>query len=194
MDEKIAAAFEALLGRQTFDDYLRRVQRSPSVYELSVEERLAFFVYTTAFGWHQTINTQLWSKRPSPEVQTVAATIDSGLTKLPRFNGLVYRGVRPHSALGDFLTDYEPGQIVIWPGLTSSARHRELALVAPVMFSIWSQNGRIATLVSADPGELEILFSTGTRFRVIAVKRVGSRAFVQMDEVGSHEGQGTKGG
>jgi hypothetical protein len=50
-------------------------------------EALAFYVYSTANGWHSYINEQLWSGSPSREVVIFAQVLNSALDKIVAITG-----------------------------------------------------------------------------------------------------------
>lgn len=75
-------------------------------------EALAFYVYSTANGWHSYINVQLWSDSPHPDVVAFAQVLNTALGKIVSISGkpgTVYRGYNTHD-LDAFSALYQPSK------------------------------------------------------------------------------------
>lgn len=136
------------------------------IFHLSDLERLAIWIYTTPRDWHRVVNDALWSKRVSGEVRVFASVLDQALQKLPRVSATVYRGTFIRQRL-EFLRKYEIGTIVTWPGFTSTTRIRRGAYMGNALFRIESITGRSLQGYGAEEADDEVLFATGTRYKVI---------------------------
>jgi hypothetical protein len=137
---------------------------------LNDEERWSIYAYTNR-GYRST-NTKLRSKwrriLPSSEVKK----LNSSLNKLPDFAGVVFRGVNmPNAALAKYI----PEQVITEQAFTSATQIREVALrsagrgnsdSSSVVFIIESKHGKDIHDYSERPEELEVLFRSGSRFRV----------------------------
>ncbi|MCS4255841.1 hypothetical protein M2405_004144 [Rhodococcus erythropolis] len=112
-----------------------------------------------------TLNSAL--RTPSgltPGLAAEADTLSSALSKLPNFEGNVYRGVTlPESVLAK----YQPGNIVQEAGFTSTASAPEGAFAGNVQFAIKSLTGKDISEFSAIDDEMEVLFDRGTQFQVL---------------------------
>ncbi|WP_441280897.1 ADP-ribosyltransferase domain-containing protein [Tardiphaga sp. 862_B3_N1_1] len=137
--------------------------------QITNTEALAFYVYSTANGWHSYINEQLWSGRPDPDVVAFAQVLDAGLGKIVPITGkqaTVYRGY--HAAdMAAFEAHYVPDGIVTFPAFTSASLSEAGAFGGNVLFIIRALNGRAIWWLSPNFHEEEALLPTGCRFRVI---------------------------
>jgi NAD:arginine ADP-ribosyltransferase len=174
-----------LVGGQAFETAYSRLGLSADwvdpIFRLTDLERLAIWIYTTPGNWHQIVNEALWSGKVSDEVRVFAAVLDQALLKLPRVSGSVYRGTLISQRTEVFLRNYKVGAIVTWPGFTSTTRSRRNAYVGNVLFRIESINGRSLQGYGAEESDEEVLFATGTRYKVIDV--VADEAVLAVDLV-----------
>ena len=140
-------------------------------YGLSADERLAVWIYSsTNDSWYERINRELRELNPSEDVRFFAQLLNEALEKLPAFVGEVYRGMTVPD-LDAHVDDYEIDVIVPWAAFTSSSREITKAFDGNVLFSIASQNGRGLGVYADKPSEEEILFCSGSKFRVLAAER-----------------------
>ena len=103
--------------------------------------------------------------------------INSALSKLPAYKGVVRRGINAN------LTDrYKVGMIVEERSFTSTTTNSSASFGSSTgtKYEIESVSGRAVKSFSQHPSENEVLFQTGTRFKVIGV--TGNT--VRMAEVG----------
>jgi hypothetical protein len=159
-DEEFEAAYSRLGLSQDWND---------PIFNLTDLERLAIWIYTTPRDWHRVVNDSLWSGRITNEVRMFASILDRALQKLPRVSGTVYRGTFITQKAEEFLRNHKTGTIVTWPGFTSTTRIRRNAYVGNVLFRIESTTGRSLQSYSADEADEEVLFATGTRYRIVGV-------------------------
>ena len=132
-------------------------------------EAIAFYVYSTANGWHSYINAQLWSRKPHPDVVAFAAVLDSGIHKLPRYTtggGTVYRGYHA-SDLGKFSKHYVLDEIVAFPAFTSASFKEAGAFGGNVLFIIRALSARAIWFLSPNFQEEEALLPTNCSFVVV---------------------------
>jgi len=174
-----------LVGDEVFETVYSRLGLSPDwndpIFHLTDLERLAIWIYTTPRDWHRIVNDSLWSGRITNEVSVFANVLDEALQKLPRVAGTVYRGTFIRQRREEFVGKYNVGTVVTWPGFTSTTRVRRNAYVGDVLFRIESITGRSLQGYSADEGDEEVLFGTGTRYRVVGV--VADEAVLALDLV-----------
>jgi hypothetical protein len=69
------------------------------------------------------------------------------------------------------------------PAFTSASRQEENAFYGNVLLIMTSKNGRILSDHSATPELDEVVFLSGTRFRVVAVERNGDDAVIELEEI-----------
>ena len=153
-------------------------------YGLSDAEIAARYAYTTSDGtWgYRKFNAALRSRDP----HKVAAfadyrdTLNAALAKLPDHRDTVRRRTR---LAANELAVYRVGDVVTEEGFTSSSVG-QAAFGGPVEFVIESLHGKRIQSWSAFPGEREVLFAAGTRFRVLQVEQHGGgRYTVYLREV-----------
>ena len=119
---------------------------------------------------------------PSTAVSSFARILNNALQKLPRHVGAVYRGYESRRLSADF-AKYPLGAVVEWPGFTSSTTDEDMAYDGNMLFTILSRTGRILGSYSDIPHELEVMFRTGTKFRVLRAEQVGSDVVIEMEEL-----------
>lgn len=151
---------------------------------LTVEEIAAIHGYTKWF--YVPINRMLREGRKDLDsVGPYLHRMNSAIERLPVFTGLVVRWV--WLAEKDLAQFEQP--VVLFDGYTSSSRNLEYQLDVPhtvdvaeprrlVKLIINSQSGRDISFYSINPSEQEVLFSAGSRFRVLS--RVQNRHFYEI--------------
>jgi hypothetical protein len=93
----------------------------------------------------------------------------SGLYQLPAYRGPVYRAA---TLADDLAAKYVPGAIVREHAFVSALANPAVRFPGNTTFVIASVNGRDVSMLSDHPEEGEVVFFTGTRFRVLAVAHV----------------------
>ncbi|WP_069167859.1 ADP-ribosyltransferase [Nocardia altamirensis] len=146
--------------------------------ELSQAERDAITKYT---GNSYDINSALRSGNELTVAQRAEVEqLNTTLDKLPTFEGAVTRRTDLDA---DVLAKYERGAEVTEAAFTSSSATAKAAKDLPVEFQIWSETGRYVGHHSTAPQELEVLFKSGTPFRVVDRFEVDGRTIIQMREM-----------
>ena len=137
--------------------------------QITNAEALAFYVYSTANGWHSYINEQLWSGSPDRDVAAFAEVLNSGLNKIVAITGkqgTVYRGYDTRD-LDDFGSQYVPDAIVRFPAFTSASFSETGAFGGNVLFIIRALSARAIWWLSPNFHEEEALLPAGCSFRVV---------------------------
>lgn len=137
--------------------------------DITNAEALAFYVYSTANGWHSHINAELWSGNPNPDVLAFAEVLNSGLGKLAPIkgtHGTVYRGFSANDLEG-FAAQYREGQIVTFPAFTSASFKETGAFGGNVLFIIRALSARAIWFLSPNFHEEEALLPTSCRFQIV---------------------------
>lgn len=98
-----------------------------------------------------------------------ADRINLALSKLPSFEGRVYRGVENMSAKD--IERYVPGNVIEERQFISTSRDARRAFDGNATFEIVSRSGKPVKEFSSHPHEDEVLFPAGTLFRVLKVER-----------------------
>jgi hypothetical protein len=132
-------------------------------------EALAFYVYSTANGWHSHINGQLWTGSPDRDVIAFAEVLNSGLSKLAAIagkQGTVYRGYNTGD-LDAFSAQYVLDKVVRFPAFTSASFAEAGAFGGNVLFIIRALSARSIWFLSPNFQEEEALLPTDCSFRVV---------------------------
>ena len=137
--------------------------------EITGTEALAFYIYSTANGWHSHINEQLWAGSPDRDVVAFAEVLNSGLSKLVAIagkQGTVYRGYNTRD-LDAFSAQYVLDKIVRFPAFTSASFAEAGAFGGNVLFIIRALSARSIWFLSPNFHEEEALLPTDCSFRVV---------------------------
>lgn len=177
-DGKTALALGKELGSVFADGqaYLSRAKEKKSSYPALAgisDGDLAAVIAYTGSGYGK-INKQLRSGKMTPHMHEIVLAANSALEKMPSHVGLVRRGAYIE---GDAASLYEPGMIIEERGFTSTSRGSGNS--GGLQFHIKSRTGKDVSGVSLHPGEQEVLFRSGSRFRVL--RKSGNE--VHMEEV-----------
>lgn len=99
---------------------------------------------------------------------TLNQSLNSALSRFPVYEGFVFRGSNLPQPV---LDKHQVGTTVTYPAFTSSSTKRDVADNFGLhQFLIFSQTGRTIMGRKGGGGEHEVLFTAGTRFRVLAAK------------------------
>jgi hypothetical protein len=101
------------------------------------------------------------------ELDEFVRLITHGLFKLPSFRGVVFRGA---SLSSEAIAQYVPGNIVFEYAFISTTADPARRFPGTTTFVIASINGRDVSMLTEIPQEREVLFFTGTRFKVLATE------------------------
>jgi hypothetical protein len=164
-------------------EYNKRLNSYGELALLAVEEFLAINRYTQydydninpALRLSDELNISKWSSH--------IRLAESGLKKLPVYNGLVYRGAKQ----GSWAAEYQVGAVVTEKGFTSSSSVTKMSLSFPLQFEIQSKTGRnigsCSAMQSESARESEILFAPDTRFEVTGRFERNGATVIQMREL-----------
>lgn len=126
----------------------------------------------------QQINAELRSNKPSLKALSFARILNRALNKLPYYKGNVWRDVDlPEKALAA----YSAGEVVTEKGFVSSSRDEfeRFDSARPHRLLIHSKNGKIIEKISVLPLEYEVLFRSGTKFKVL--KRTQEKGYLLIE-------------
>ena len=117
----------------------------------------------TGLGYRE-MNPVLRADRVEPgPLQERIDAVSTALQKLPKYDGLVFRGTR---LTPEQIAVYEPGKVVPEKAFTSTSADPDRAFGGNVRFVIDSRTGRDVAPYSNHP-EAEILFDRNTSFTVL---------------------------
>ena len=167
---------------QTFGDLIDIRGDEVKWVGLSSGEQQSLHRYTEGeASIYRQLNRELRDGDPSPEMRAQAEALDAVLQKLPKVEGEVYRGEeRPLEDLDWY--EQNIGALDERPAFTSSTQGRAETYPGNARFVIQSKSGRRIAVYSAKPGQQEVLFGTGTKFRITAVERDGDHATIWLEE------------
>ena len=129
---------------------------------------------------YQKLNKQLRNPPPDSRIKAKQALLDSALSKLPDHKGEVFRGV-------DKKMNFEVGAVVKDGGFSSSSPNKDIATInfsGGTLFKIKSKTGKNITDMSRFRSESEVLFKSGTGFKVTGKSEDKSgRIVYEMEEI-----------
>jgi len=138
---------------------------------------LASVVAYSGNGYGKT-NQQLRSGAMDESTWHHTLRLNNALDQLPPYHGEVRRGTQL-----DFgeLSKYKKGMIIEERAFTSASKGSGWS--GNARYIIQSKSGRDITKFSTHPSENEVLFKSGTRFRVTGVETSGGVTIIRMTEV-----------
>lgn len=110
----------------------------------------------------------------------VVGNLIRGLTKLPTYDGVTFRGATPEDTFGT------TSGTVVARGLTSTSRDARIAtenFTTPAVYAVVGTHGRRVEAVSQHPREHEVVFLPGALFRAIAQVRFQDLPVVVVEEL-----------
>ena len=138
---------------------------------LTVLEKAAIHAYTQP-GFYGRLNEYLRAKAAGGPVNAdfdfVTELLNRSLRKLPPAAGTSFRGVDVSSALLQRFNALKAGDVVDFAGLTSTSRTAGAALNGEVLLEIRGAAGRSIRHLALIQAEDEVLFTSGSRFRVVS--------------------------
>ena len=136
-------------------------------------------------------------KRFDKIVASKVKEVETGLKKMPRFQGKVYRGTLTKTGLIDQLN---VGDLVYDPGFMSTSVLPEVAIgfaedtettighSSTLLEIDLTANGYSVPAIAVTPGEAEVILSHKTYMKVQAIATQGSRKLIALKTVDSIEG------
>ncbi|MCQ9122762.1 phage minor head protein [Rodentibacter caecimuris] len=130
----------------------------------------------------QQINADLRSNKPSLKTLSFARILNRALNKLPSYKGKVWRDVDLPEKV---LALYSVGEIVTEKGFVSSSRDEfeRFDSARPHRLLIHSKNGKIIEKISILPLEYEVLFRSGTKFKVLKRTQKKEYLLIELQEL-----------
>lgn len=106
------------------------------------------------------------------------SVLDRALEKLPKYEGSTNRGTNLPETIGN---TYVVGNIVSDPTYLSTS----VSMQYPGLYQlkIFSRSGRWIDPISQNKGEGEVLFSRGTKFKVLRRENRADHVFIELEEV-----------
>jgi hypothetical protein len=180
--------FKQIFGETRYNEYVEKVEQAkmsrPELKDIATEDLVAIKGYTSSD--YQKLNDALRSKDATElnAVEPYITVAESGLSQLPNFEGVVYRGIDMNK-IPNLSEKYKIGNVVTEEAFTSSSTIKRGAFKRDTLITITSQTGKDVSILSDFPKQKEILFKPNTKFRVLEVtinEKTGKR-YISMEEV-----------
>ncbi|MYB37593.1 MAG: hypothetical protein F4Y26_09460, partial [Gammaproteobacteria bacterium] len=179
---KMGGAYAGMRSRA-----IGKVSDSAPRLGLSDAEITARYAYTTSDStWgYRPINRALRSEDGTKKADFAdyRDTLNAALAKLPDHVGTVKRRTR---LTAEELARYRnsKGEVIVEQAFTSTSHGGRAAFSGPHEFVIESAHGKLVQPWSAYPGEREVLFAAGSRFKVLEVESLGGGRYkIRLREV-----------
>jgi SPP1 gp7 family putative phage head morphogenesis protein len=181
-----AAAIRQLTGEfnASIAEDINVGQRKLGLPELTAEEGAAIRAYTGSS--YRTLNTALRADKFTSDnmLQAYVEAAQSGMSKMPKFNGLSSRGLTLNGpALDRLLAVYRPGAIVEDAAFVSTSSGDMAAFGGNVFMKVQGKTGVDVAKFSHYRGEREVLFAPGTQFKISKIEQVNGKHVIWMEEV-----------
>jgi hypothetical protein len=164
-DEEHLKAIRGVVGKDFEHD-----EDIPKFSGLSLGERNTIAEYSDSKAFLG-VNAALRSGKPTPEVRDFADKLDSALDRIEDFGATSYR---VGSNKPEVLQAYQKavGKVIREESFMSTARSGSTYLENRrlVNFTIEGKHGKDISRIARERGEREVLFKSGSQFRVKAVK------------------------
>ena len=132
--------------------------------KLSIENAAALEGYTK---YSATINSKLWHGKSDPAHDAQVKSINAVLDKMPVHSGTVFR--QADLATAAKAGRYKVGATITEKGFTSATTKRDTGFGGNTYMVIHSRNGKQVWDHSRHPKEREVMFKSGTKFKVLSV-------------------------
>ena len=180
--------FRQTFGEIRYNEYAKEIETAKmnriELKDIPTEDLVAIKGYTSAD--YQKLNDALRSKDTAKlkAVDPYIKVAESGLSQLPSFEGVVYRGVDLND-LPEVLSKYKVGQTITEDAFTSSSLTKRASFKRDTLMIIESKTGKDVSVLSDYPKQKEILFKSNTKFEVerISVDESTGKRIIRLKEV-----------
>ena len=114
------------------------------------------------------------------DMEEVLGNLIRGLSKLPAYDGVTFRGATPEDTFGT------TSGTVVAQGLTATSRDARVAtenFTAAAVYAVVGTHGRMVESVSQHPAEREVVFLPGALFRTLAQVRFQDLPIIVVEEL-----------
>jgi phage-related protein (TIGR01555 family) len=140
----------------------------------------AAHIYAYTGSAYAKTNKQLRSNELDENTYNHVKQLNDALAALPKHTEVTTRGTDFEV---DELKKWQPGKIVADHGFMSTTKKSEPSFGGNVSLTIHGKSGRDISGLSGHPGEKEVLFPSGTRFKVVSRTQSGGKAHITIQEV-----------
>lgn len=132
---------------------------------LSEDEASAIKRYSADSERITELNRRLRERIADEEDLEIEGLLNSGLAKLPKYKGIVYRGIKIKNPK-EFLKEYTPENEIDFNQFVSSTKKIDLVFEGNIVYVIKSKGGIDIEDFSVKPQEQEVLFKSNSKFLV----------------------------
>lgn len=128
---------------------------------------------------YQKLNKETRNPPPGELMAIKEKALNTALDKLPNHEGTVFRGLNR-------ARNWEVGSTIEETGFSSSTTNKGIAennFGGNTFISIKSKTGKEISPMSRFKGEQEVVFKSGTQFKVASKRQEGDKVFYEMEEV-----------
>lgn len=144
---------------------------------LTAEEQFSIAAYTG--NHYRCLNGYLrQTKIKNPALDYYIETLNNALNRLPNYEGIVVRGGKLPPEVDKL---HQVGSVVTYDAFTSASTKK--SFFGADVFIIFSKTGKPVMSLSFNKHEFEVLFKSGTRFKILDVMTKDKRKFYIMKEV-----------
>jgi ADP-ribosyltransferase exoenzyme len=176
---------------QTELDIIRTSERANVLLELSLEEKAIVYKYTDDDMTFIGLNKEL-RKNKGQNPSEFAQYLDSALSKLKNYVGLVYRSTDlPEHIFDEYKSALINKTIITEYAFISTSQSEIVAkegYPSDFLFEIFSKNGKAIEKISkfglnSFDNEYEVLFTKGSRFKVLDITKFQYYTLITLKEV-----------
>lgn len=137
--------------------------------KITKEELQSLQAYTASD--YRKINRAMISGKLTPEIEKEVDSINSALDKMPKFKGELYRGMSMPPNIDNLLIEWGKGKEITMDSFTSTSKKESVAKgFGDFQIKLKSKNGADISSLSEFEDESEVLFKTGSKFKVKSIK------------------------
>lgn len=167
-------ALSSVMSSGAAESYMEAAKaKGPSV---GLKPSEAAWVIAYSYSAYAPLNKALRHGAKTQAQHDYAVGLNAALDKLPPHKGTTYRGSTVPSNIAAL---YQPGMIVEERGFTSTTTDPNMKFGGDFKFEVRSKTGRSIKALSNSPHEQEVLFKSGTHFRIVS----NSGGKIVMEEV-----------
>lgn len=170
----IDSMVKKIVGEEVYDAAKAQLATRDLQGGLTDDEQVALYAWTMDTGkeaLYVRINRALRTGEGMDELAPLIEAIESGLDKLPNFEGVGYRSVKEtpmgKEAYRVFMQEHNVGNIVTYDGLTATSIDKNNVLRGRLKFTVWVKSGADISGFSSKPEQLEVLIKSSAKFQVL---------------------------
>jgi len=159
-------------------------ERMNALPELTVYEKAIIFKYSE--DGYEDLNEKL-RQSEGKDISDFGILLDECLSKLPDYQGIVFRGVNlPKYLIEEYFIKFERKQKITENAfLSTSLKTSEAYKYGTIVLQIFSRTGKSVASVSRYPYEKEILFRYNCQFEIVSINfdKKDDKYFIVLEEI-----------